>query len=109
MARPRTPAPVVSTRIDVKTFATGAYSITRPHALIERMASGMRNRQRVSSHDLYQSMSVLRLHGFKEDFFQRDRQDVDRGRPERAGFVEDRLSPAARDDREHAAHALHAD
>src|SRR4030095_9588297 len=106
MARPSTPLPVVSTWIDVKTFATGAYSITSPHALMKRIASGIRNRHRVSSQDLYQSMSVLRRDGLEKDFLERDGQHVDRRRPKPASLVENGVGATAGDDRQHAASAL---
>src|SRR5437879_13498221 len=60
------------------------------------------NRQRVSSHDLYQSMSVLRGYGLEEDLFQRDWDDVHRHGAERARLVEDPLCAGARQHREHA-------
>src|SRR5712692_2454125 len=66
------------------------------------------NRQRVSSHDLYQSMSVLRGNGLEEDLFQRDGDDVHRHRAERARLVEDSIGSLARQHREHATLAPHS-
>src|SRR5579859_473827 len=63
----------------------------------------IRNRQRVSSQDLYQSMSVLRVHSLEKDFFQSDWHDVDRPWMERARFLENRIDAGARKDGEHAA------
>src|SRR3954467_4033316 len=66
----------------------------------------MRNRQRVSSHDLYQSMSVLRVDRggdrLEKNLFERQRQHVHRYGIERARFSGNRIRAGAR---EHAQHA----
>ena len=48
----------------------------------------IRNRQRVSIHDLYQSISVLLCRGFEKDLFERDGEHVHRHRIERPRFVD---------------------
>src|SRR5262249_143520 len=63
----------------------------------------MKNRQRVSSHDLYQSISVLRDDGLEKDVFQGHWRDVDRHGVERPSFVHYALGPRAREQREHTA------
>src|SRR5947207_3718876 len=70
-------------------------------------ASPIRRRVRVSSHALYQSISVLRRDGFEEDLFQRDGQNVDRHRAQRARLLEDLLGAGAGEHAEHASLAAH--
>src|SRR3954469_3648753 len=82
--------------------------MTTTHADRTRSTRPIRKRPRVSSHDLYQSMSVLRGHGFEEDVFQRDGCDVDRSRIPRARFGDDRLGAGAGQDAEHATLTGHA-
>src|ERR1051325_7586890 len=93
---------------DALSRATAGYWRTVPHARINSSARQIRNRPRVSSHDLYQSMSVLRCDGFEEDVLQGHRDDVHRRRAERAGFVENRICAGAREQGEHAPGAMHA-
>src|SRR5262245_7471746 len=71
------------------------------------MIIGMMKRHRVSSHALYQSMSVLR-HAFEKDLLQRHRYHGDRRRMEPLRFGENAVAAAARQYREHAALALDA-
>src|SRR2546427_775578 len=68
----------------------------------------MKKRQRVSSHDLYQSMSLLRSYALEEDLFQRDGHDVHRHRVERARLADDALGAVARQPREHTALPPHS-
>src|SRR5262245_32586043 len=68
----------------------------------------IRKRHRVSSQNLYQSISILRRDALQEDLLERDRQHVDRRGTERARLFEDVFGMAARHQREHAAAALHA-
>src|SRR5438094_1891676 len=89
-------------------FITCGYVSTVPPAEHTSNAIPMRNRHRVSSHDLYQSMSVLHRNACEKDVLQRDRHDVDRHGTERARFVEDRLGARARQNREHPPVATHA-
>src|ERR1044071_3149628 len=71
--------------------------------------SPMKKRQRVSSHDLYQSMSVaLRLNRFEKNLLERHRRDFDRRRIPRARLVDDRIGVRAHQQRDHAPVALHA-
>src|SRR5262245_18666598 len=69
--------------------------------------SPIRKRQRVSSQNLYQSMSALRCDTFEEDFLERDRQHVDRSRVEGARLVENPFRMTARHQRQDAAAALY--
>src|ERR1700674_623392 len=66
------------------------------------------NRHRVSSHALYQSISILRRHGFEKDLFERHGGNVHGHRVQRSRLVEDPLGPGARQHREHTTLAPHA-
>src|SRR6185436_12224522 len=61
----------------------------------------MKKRQRVSSHDLYQTMSVLRDDGFEKDVFQRHWGNVDRDRMKRARLAGQLFGSRARQQRDH--------
>src|SRR5438874_154526 len=92
-----------------KSFCTAGYSKTAPQATTISSANPMRNRQRLSSHALYQSISVLRDDSFEKDLFQRDGRDVDRYWIEDARFVQNPRGSGARQQREDAAFAPHPD
>src|SRR3954471_6559143 len=79
-----------------------------PHAETISTARPMPNFHRVSSHDLYQSISVLRLNRFEKNVLQRDRQHVDRSRAERARLRGDLIGAAGGENRENAALTLDA-
>src|SRR5207245_8263379 len=68
----------------------------------------IRNRDRVSSHDLYQSISVpLHGDGLEEDLLQRDRCDVDRNGLEPSRLFDDSGGSGAREHRQDAPVAPH--
>src|SRR5215813_2738842 len=77
------------------------------HAIIVSSTNPMRKRQRVSSHDLYQSMSVLRVDGgvdgFEKYFLERERRDVNRLRMKLARLGRDGFGGVAGEDGQHAA------
>src|SRR5260221_10991701 len=89
-------------------FITLEYATTTPTAASIMITRPIRKRVRVSSHDLYQSMSALCFHGLEKDLFQRDGNDVDRRRVERARLGENLFGSRARQHGEHAALAPHA-
>src|SRR5438477_13161830 len=91
-----------------RSLTTIGYCSTVPAAEQSSKPSPIRNRQRVSSQALVQSMSVLRHYAFEKDFLEGYRNDVDRDGIECARFVDDRSRAAARQHREHAPIALHA-
>src|SRR4051812_42428532 len=80
-----------------------------PPAITSSTANPMRNRHRVSSHDLYQSISVLSIHGFQEDLLERQRRDVHRRRRKCLRLLHDRVCARAGEDRQHAPGAACAD
>src|SRR5882724_9616932 len=79
-----------------RTDLTARYSKTWPKAITVSRQRPIRNRQRVSSQDLYQSMSVLRGDRFEKDLFERNRRDVGGRRIQRARLVEDAFGAGAR-------------
>src|SRR5206468_12892062 len=83
-----------------RSLITCGYVRTSVTAEQTSIPSPMRNRHRVSSHDLYQSISVLRAYGLEKNFFEGDRQYLEREWMERARFVEDRVGIAARHQRD---------
>src|SRR5437763_716310 len=83
--------------------------MTMPLASTSSTANPMRNRHRVSSHDLNQSMSVLSIHGFQEDLLERQWHDVHRRRRKCPRLLDDRGCVRAGQDREHAPAAARAD
>src|SRR5690349_12173005 len=62
----------------------------------------MRKRERVSSQDLYQSISVLRAYGFEKDLFERHGQNVYGLGLQRACFGDDALLAVAGEHRQHS-------
>src|SRR4051794_3978214 len=81
---------------------------TVPHEESTSSTRPMMKRQRVSSHDLYQSMSVLRSHGFEKDFLQRHRRYIHGHGLQRAGFVNDVVGSGVRQHGQHPALSPHA-
>src|SRR5262245_66589262 len=86
---------------------TCGYPNTQPIAESVSSAKPIGNPHRVSSHDLYQSMSVLPLDGPEKILFQRHGRDVDRDRRERLRFGEHHIGPHARENGHHPSFALH--
>src|SRR5438034_4454541 len=91
-----------------RSLMTCGYVRTVTTAEQTSIPSPMRNRHQVSSHDLYQSISVLRAYGLEENLFEGDGQYLHRQGIEGARFVDDRVGIAARHQRDHAALAVHA-
>src|SRR5258708_2572740 len=90
-----------------RSFMTCGYVRTVATAEQRSIPRPIRNRQGVSSHDLYQSISVLRTCGLQENLFERDRQYLQRKWIERAGLADDRVGVSARHQRDHAALPVH--
>src|SRR5580658_4185431 len=86
---------------------TLGYAITVPAAESISSARPIENRHRVSSHDLYQSISVLPANGFEKDLLQRDGDDIHRHRIQPARLIEDPLGTRARQHRQHTTLAPH--
>src|SRR5918995_6944500 len=78
------------------------YAKTLPAADNGSSTRPMTKRQRVSSHERYQSMSVLLDNGFEKDFFECHRHDIDGDGIERARLQNDLLAATGRERRQHA-------
>src|SRR3984893_17384522 len=86
-----------------RSLITSGYVSTVTAAEQRSIPRPMRNRQRVSSHDLYQSMSVLRAHGLEKNFLESDGQYLQRHGIERARLADDRVGVSTRHQRDHPA------
>src|SRR5207245_4895530 len=72
------------------------------------MAKPIRKRHRVSSHALYQSISVLRDNRLEKNVFQRDRDHIDGHRMQGTDLGHDSVGASVRYNREDAAGAADA-
>src|SRR5262245_40852746 len=83
--------------------------MTAAMAAIDRRASPKKNRNRVSSQVLCQSMSVLHRYGVEKDVLECRRHHFGRDRLPCARFVEHGLRAGAREDAQHPSMALRPD
>src|SRR4030095_5402659 len=73
-----------------------------PKPTMRLSARQSKNRPRVWSQALCQSMSVLHRNGFEKDFLQRHRQDVGRDRSESHGLFDECVAAGVRERRQDA-------
>src|SRR5690348_11555484 len=82
-------------------------SKTTPAAEHISSAKPSRKRQRVSTQDLYQSISILLSNSFQKNLLQRDGDHIHRDRLQRARFFNDFAGPLPGQQRERTAMTLH--